>query len=128
MRSRSRSRKFRNAGRHKAPSQVQKVAQRAGMAAPAVAVMGALAASPQLQDLASAAPAATPASANHAITAHLTAAGRPAHEAAAAHTSAQGARTYSVRTGDTLSGIAQRFYGHANDWPWLYHINQAKIS
>jgi LysM repeat protein len=98
------------------------------MAAPAVAVMGALAASPQLQDLASAAPAATPASANHAITAHLTAAVRPAHKAATAHTSAQVARTYSVRTGDTLSGIAQRFYGHANDWPWLYHINQAKIS
>ena len=33
-----------------------------------------------------------------------------------------------MRTGDTLSGIAQQFYGHASDWQWLYHLNRAKIS
>lgn len=41
-----RKRKFFRKGRHTAPSQVQKVAKRAGMAAPAVAVVGALAAAP----------------------------------------------------------------------------------
>ncbi len=39
-----------------------------------------------------------------------------------------GAHFTRVRTGDTLSGIAQQFYGHASDWQWLYHLNQAKIS
>lgn len=43
-----RKRKFFRKGRHTAPSQVQKVAKRAGMAAPAVAVVGALAAAPHV--------------------------------------------------------------------------------
>ena len=47
---------------------------------------------------------------------------------AVTHPGRQAARTYTVRTGDTLSGIAQHFYGHASDWQWLYHLNQAKIS
>jgi hypothetical protein len=45
-------RKIRRSGRHAAPSGVQKVARRAGRAAPAVAVVGALAAIPQVRDLA----------------------------------------------------------------------------
>jgi Phage tail lysozyme len=44
-------RKIRRSGRHAAPSGVQKVARRAGRAAPAVAVVGALAAVPQVRDL-----------------------------------------------------------------------------
>jgi len=44
-------RKIRRSGRHAAPSGVQKVARRAGRAAPAVAVVGALAAIPQVRDL-----------------------------------------------------------------------------
>ncbi|MGH7734702.1 MAG: LysM peptidoglycan-binding domain-containing protein, partial [Gemmatimonadales bacterium] len=50
------------------------------------------------------------------------------HRDAGTHPSRQEARAYTVRTGDTLSGIAQQFYGHASDWRWLYHINLAKIS
>jgi len=46
-------RKARRTGRHAAPSQAQKVARAAGKAAPAVAVLGALAAVPQIHDLAS---------------------------------------------------------------------------
>ncbi|HEY6478811.1 MAG TPA: phage tail tip lysozyme [Streptosporangiaceae bacterium] len=42
-------RKIRRSGRHAAPTGVQKVARRAGMAAPAVAVVGALAAVPQVR-------------------------------------------------------------------------------
>jgi hypothetical protein len=40
--------KFRRTGRHTTPSNVQKVAKRAGLAAPAIAVVGALAAAPHL--------------------------------------------------------------------------------
>jgi Phage tail lysozyme len=43
-----RKRKFFRKGRHTAPSQVQKVARKAGLAAPAVAVVGALAAAPHV--------------------------------------------------------------------------------
>ena len=100
------------------------MAQRAGKAAPAVAVVGALAAAPQTAFASTSSPAA----AGHAAPAiqghHVT----RAHLDAATHPGRQAARTYTVRTGDTLSGIAQRFYGHATDWEWLYHINRAKIS
>jgi LysM repeat protein len=122
--SRSKNRKFRRTGRHTAPSQTVKVAQAAGKAAPAVAVVGALAAAPQTAFASTSAPAAaghaTPATQRDQVT--------RAHLDAATHPSRQAARTYTVRTGDTLSGIAQRFYGHASDWQWLYHINRAKIS
>ena len=47
----TRTRKIRRRGRHKAPSPVRKVAKRAGVAAPAVAVAGALAAAPHLHSL-----------------------------------------------------------------------------
>jgi LysM repeat protein len=135
--SRSKSRKFRRTGRHTAPSQTQKVAQAAGKAAPAVAVVGALAAAPQTAFASTAAPAsaagsAAPALPGHQVTrAHLTSRDHLTsreHGDAATHPGRQAARTYTVRTGDTLSGIAQRFYGHASDWQWLYHNNQAKIS
>ena len=131
--SRSKDRKFRRTGRHTAPSQAQKVAQRAGKAAPAVAVVGALAAAPQTAFAATspraAAGHAAPATrAQHVTRAHLDA-GPPARTPARPrHPGRQAARSYTVRTGDTLSGIAQRFYGHATDWEWLYHINRAKIS
>jgi hypothetical protein len=60
--------KIRSTGRHSAPSQAGKVAQRAGKAAPAVAVIGALAAVPQIKDLAfSSAPSAT---VTHQVRAH----------------------------------------------------------
>jgi Tfp pilus assembly protein FimV len=37
------------------------------------------------------------------------------------------ARTYTVRPGDTLSGIAQQFYGNAADWTWIYDDNRSVI-
>ena len=95
-----------------------------------MAVVGALAAAPQTAFAATTAPAsasgpATPAAQPHqAARAHLDAATHPARPSA----HHQVARTYTVRTGDTLSGIAQRFYGHASDWEWLYHLNHTKIS
>jgi LysM repeat protein len=97
---------------------VHKAAQRAGMAAPAVAVSGAMAAAPVFitapqvhQALAAARP--------HAVTAHLDAVVQPA---------APAARTYTVQPGDTLFGIALRYYGHGRYWHGLYKVNQGQIS
>jgi LysM repeat protein len=105
-------------GRHRRPSQVQKVAKRAGMAAPALAVSGALAAAPQL--LAAAPAAAAPANAAGTQAA-------PAAHLDAALQASQAQRTYTVRSGDTLAGIAKRFYGHASDWAYLYKINKSTV-
>jgi LysM repeat protein len=56
-----------------------------------------------------------------------TVAGRVHTDALVQHTQAA-SRTYTVRPGDTLSQIAQRFYGNPADWTWLYHVNQATVS
>jgi LysM repeat protein len=37
------------------------------------------------------------------------------------------ARHYTVRRGDTLSSIAQRFYGSPAHWAWLYQANRSVI-
>ena len=47
------------------------------------------------------------------------------------HTSAvvrHASRVYAVRPGDTLYAIAQRSYGNGADWPWLYHVNESKVT
>ena len=38
-----------------------------------------------------------------------------------------GARIYVVRPGDTLAGIARRFYGRQAAWPWLWHLNRGSV-
>jgi LysM repeat protein len=35
---------------------------------------------------------------------------------------------YKVKSGDTLSGIAEHYYHKAADWQWLYHENDKTIS
>ena len=93
-----------------------------------MAVVGALAAAPQTAFASTAAPAAAAGHAGLATQRHQVTRAHLASRDAATHPGRQAARTYTVRTGDTLSGIAQQFYGHASDWQWLYHINRAKIS
>jgi LysM repeat protein len=39
----------------------------------------------------------------------------------------ESARRYTVRPGDTLSSIAQRFYGNPADWHWLYQVNRSVV-
>ena len=95
---------------------MEKVAQKAGKAAPALAVVGALAAGPHVPKTAQ--PEHTTATAP-VIDARLDSAILPAHAAG---------RTYTVQPGDSLSGIAFRLYGHAGDWRWLYEANRSKIS
>lgn len=134
-----RKRKIRRTGQHTTPSQVEKVAQTAGKAAPDVVVVGTLATTaPHIGGAVTASPAAT---APHVIRAHLDAAALPAGQAhatqaAATETaSAHAARSqaavggkYTVQSGNTLSGITQRFYGKDANWRSLYAANEAAIS
>ena len=139
-----RKRKIRRTGLHTTPSQVEKVAQTAGKAAPAVVVVGTLATTaPHIGGVAAAAPAAT---VPHVIHAHLDDAARSTQAAGTETASAGGSteaasaraagnrhadaarRSYAVQTGDTLSGITQRFYGQGANWRSLYAANESRIS
>jgi LysM repeat protein len=141
--------KIRRRGRHTTPSQVEKVAEVAGKAAPAMAIAGALVTAPQVQhaftESAAVAAAHAPqptAGHEHGTQATLesvvargsTAAGDAVNSlrgtaVSAAKTAAKSAATtyYKVHAGDTLSQIAGRYYHNAGDWPWLYHVNDTSI-
>lgn len=145
--------RIRRIGRHAAPSQVEKVAQQAGKAAPAVAIAGALVAvAPQASHaLAASAPPVT--ATGHAAPGHPTAADHAASTGAhaatatldavqahavtvsaakpakpARHAAAPQSTYYTVRSGDTLSKIADRYYGNPGDWRFLFHENAKTIS
>jgi len=127
---------------------VEKVAQQAGKAAPAVAIAGALVGMPSAQALAAPATPATAAATGHQAAASRTAAGTGTSSAAhpgSATLDAAGARAvtvaststarhaatstyYRVRSGDSLSLIAERFYHNADDWQYLYHENDKTVS
>jgi len=137
--------RIRRRGRHTAPSQVEKVAEKAGKAAPAMAIAGALVAAPQAQHVFTgaaklgavaaadarsaggagqqAATATLDSVAAHAVLVSSTSTAR--HAA----TSGPASNThYKVKSGDTLSGIAEHYYHKAADWQWLYHENDKTIS
>src|SRR4029077_16302682 len=111
-----RPRKIRRTGRHATPSQVEKGAGKAGKAAPAVAIAGALVALPQSAHAEVKPPAKATTVTEQAQTAALV--------KQAAH---RMSRTYTVRSGDTLSEIAAKFYGNPARWTWIYAANRAKI-
>jgi LysM repeat protein len=106
--------KVRRTGRHAAPTQLEKAAERAGKAAPAAAIAGILVAGPA--HAAVAAPATTVAVAEQIHT-----------DALVTHHQ-QAGRTYVVQPGDTLSSISQRIYGTPADALWIYKVNISKIS
>jgi LysM repeat protein len=108
--------KIRRTGRHATPSQVEKVAEKAGKAAPAMAIAGALVAMPTTAHAAVKTPAKATTVAEHATTDAAVRAAQPA------------GRSYTVRPGDTLSTIAQRFYRNPGRWRWIYDANRSKIS
>jgi len=130
-------------GRHATLSQVEKVAEKAGKAAPAMAVTaGALMAVPHGH-------AAAPA--KHGTVAEAVVTAKTEHTAAGSYSAAETllatkaalassarldaathaatvSHTYAVRSGDTLSSISSQFYGKAGDWQWLYHVNHSTVS
>ena len=85
------------------------------MAAPAMAIAGVLVAAPQAH-----AAVQTPVK--------TTTVAERAHTEALVQHLQPASRTYTVRSGDTLSSIAQRFYGNPADWPFLYHANESEIA
>ncbi len=109
-----RPRKFRRTGRHTTPSQVEKMAEAAGKAAPAMAIAGVLV-------------TASPAHAASSAALHVTTVSEQVHTDALTRHMQPSARTYTVQPGDTLSGIAQRFYGNPADWTWIYDDNLSVI-
>jgi LysM repeat protein len=109
-----RPRKIRRTGRHTTPSQVQKVSVTAGKAAPALAIVGVLAAAPQAH-----AAVAVPASAATVVA--------RVHTDAVIRHDQPASRRYTVQRGDTLSSIAQRFYGNPADWQRLYQANRSVV-
>src|SRR5215475_7568646 len=143
--------RFRRRGRHAPPSQVEKVAEKAGKAAPAVAIAGALVAASQAQHVAAATakPDAVTAAGDHKPSAPSAPTaghgGQPQQGATATpeafqthsftvataskarHAAAKNTH-YKVRSGDTLSGIAEHFYHRARNWQWLYHENTKTVS
>jgi hypothetical protein len=136
--------KIRRRGRHSSPSQVERVAVQAGRAAPAVAIAGALVAVPGAQSAFAAQD--TPATVTQTHEAGQ--ADRAAHagtESAtldsistrsvtvastgnARHAAPVRSSHYTVRSGDSLSKIAQHFYDKAADWGYLYHENAKTVS
>lgn len=85
-------------------------------AAPAVAIAGALVATaPQAQAAVS-------------LSAKTTTVAEQVHTDALVKQSQPATRTYTVRSGDTLSAIAKRVYGNPALWTWLWHVNSATIS
>jgi LysM repeat protein len=99
-----------------------------------MAIAGALIAAPSAYAATNAA-AKVPARATTSAEQVYAAAKVPAGSAASArqiHTDAlvihhEQTRRYTVQPGDTLSSIAQRFYGNSADWPSLYQANRSVI-
>jgi LysM repeat protein len=138
--------KIRRRGRHSTPSQVERVAVQAGKAAPAVAIAGALVAVPGAQPAFAAQDAPATVTQTHEA-AH---ADRAAHTGTASatamldsittrsvtvastgtarHTAQVRSSHYTVRSGDTLSKIAEHFYDKAADWGYLYHANAKTVA
>jgi LysM repeat protein len=110
-----RPRKVRRTGRHTTPSRVEKAAQQAGKAAPAAAIASVLVVGGQAHAAVKPAPRA-------AITVV-----RQIHTDAAVKHDQQASRHYAVQPDDTLSLIAQRFYGNPADWHELYQENASVI-
>jgi LysM repeat protein len=121
---------------------VEKVAEKAGKAAPAMAIAGALVAAPQAQHAftgaakpGTVAAPDTRSAGRHAATATLDSVAAHAvlvsSTSTARHAATSGPASnthYKVKSGDTLSGIAEHYYHKAADWQWLYHENDKTIS
>jgi nucleoid-associated protein YgaU len=52
----------------------------------------------------------------------------PAKSRSRSNGSTAGGKTYTVKKGDTLGGIAQKHYGSASKWERIYNANKTKVS
>jgi LysM repeat protein len=123
---------------------VERVAVQAGKAAPAVAIAGALVAVPGAQSAFAAQDTPTTVTQTHEA-GQADRAGHTGTESAtldsvstrtvtvaststAKHAAQVKSSHYTVRSGDTLSKIAQHFYDKAADWGYLYHENAKSVA
>jgi len=100
------------------------VAEKAGKAAPAMAIAGVLVAAPQMHTVVKSPAKAT----TVAEQAKATTVAEQAPTEALVHRARPADRSYTVRPGDTLSAIAQSFYDNPADWPWLYDVNASTVA
>jgi LysM repeat protein len=133
--------KIRRRGRHSTPSQVERVAVQAGKAAPAVAIAGALVAVPgaqyafaaqdgpatvtQTHEAAHGDTGAKPAATLDSVSTRAVTVASAGH---ARHAAQVKSSSYTVRSGDTLSKIAEHFYDKAADWGFVWHENDKTVS
>src|SRR5580692_4690852 len=136
--------KIRRRGRHSSPSQVERVAAQAGKAAPAVAMAGALVAIPgaqsafaaqdtpttvtQAHEAAQADGAAHTGTGSATLDSISTRSVTVASTSSARHAARVRSSHYTVRSGDTLSKIAEHFYDKAADWGFIYHENAKSVA
>jgi LysM repeat protein len=109
------------------PSPMQNVAGQATKATPAMAMAGVLVAAPHAHGAA----AAPPRTATTAVVVQAQAMpGRAVRARTDAVVTRQQAATrhYTVQRGDTLSAIAQRFYGRPGDWNRIFQANKSVLS
>jgi LysM repeat protein len=113
---------------------MQNVADKATKATPAMALAGVLVAAPHANAAAGAAVKTTTTVVQvHTDAARTAQVGTRAVQARTdavvvrAQASAQATRRYTVQRGDTLSSIAQRFYGSSGDWNRLYAANRSVL-
>ncbi len=105
---------------------MQNVAETAYKAAPAMAIAGVLIAGTQPHAAAQVPARATTIAEQVYIPARAPAIVEPVYaDALVIHH--EPARRYTVRPGDTLSSIAQRFYGNPADWSWVYQASRSVI-
>jgi LysM repeat protein len=50
-----------------------------------------------------------------------------AHTVALVQQAQPAKRTYTVRSGDSLSKISEHYYGNSADWAWIYAANKSKV-
>jgi LysM repeat protein len=117
-----RPRSIRRAGRHAKPSQLHTAADTAYKAAPAMAIAGTL-----IVGSHGSVTARAPVQAAAVAEAQVAVVAQQAYTDALVIHHEQ-ARRYTVRAGDSLSSIAQRYYGSAADWPTLYTANKSVIA
>ena len=97
-------------------------------AVPVISAVSALAAAAAVPAALSAAVApAVPASPEAVLDAAVTHQLPRARPLATRIISASARKSYTIVSGDTLSGIAGRFCGSASDWPAIWHGNQAAV-
>ncbi|MBV9206243.1 MAG: LysM peptidoglycan-binding domain-containing protein [Actinobacteria bacterium] len=104
---------------------MEKVAERAGKAAPAVAIAGALVAMPHANAAVKAPAKATAAAVKKPAKATAV---EQVRTDAVVRQAQPAARTYIVQAGDTLSALAEHYFDNAGDWPSIYQANTSVIS